>query len=102
MNASKVRTFLTKLLNRPYVFVIDEFNRGNVPKIFGELITLIEADKCEGEAEGAAVHLVYDTPEAPAFSVPSYPWHDEHGRSKYRANRLRHATALRLRTNSYS
>lgn len=70
-NVSKVRDFLQKLLERPYVFVIDEFNRGNVPKIFGELITLIEADKREGESEEMSVHLAYDAPEAPAFTVPS-------------------------------
>lgn len=71
MNADRVRKFLKMLLSQPCVFVIDEFNRGNVPKIFGELITLVEADKREGEAEGTSVHLAYDAPEAPAFSVPS-------------------------------
>lgn len=71
VNANDVRTFLLKLRDRPYVFVIDEFNRGNVPKIFGELITLIEADKREGEPGGMAVHLAYDAPDAPEFSVPA-------------------------------
>lgn len=50
-----------------YLFVIDEINRGNISKIFGELITLIEESKREGKKHCVPVRLQYSEDE---FCVP--------------------------------
>lgn len=54
--------------DKAYVMVIDELNRGNVSKVFGELITLLEADKRKGRINAESVVLPYSKK---AFHIPN-------------------------------
>lgn len=70
-----LRTLRLPKKGEPKVFIIDEINRGNVSKIFGELITLIEEGKrisAEDPNQGMTVKLPYkdENGEDVVFGVP--------------------------------
>jgi len=59
---------------RNYVMIIDEINRGNIPRIFGELITLLEEDKrlkySDGNLKGLTVTLPGSGDDEKGFGIP--------------------------------
>lgn len=72
INTNVLNKIITGNINsaeeKPYILIIDEINRGDVSKIFGELITLIEEDKRIGNKYQMKTILPYSKE---SFGVPN-------------------------------
>jgi 5-methylcytosine-specific restriction protein B len=67
LNENNTGEIITAEAPKRYVFIIDEINRGNISKIFGELISLIEPTKRLGQPEAVKAKLPYSQE---MFGVP--------------------------------